>query len=113
LSELSNGTPRRSGEAVEGCSYVRAIHRSSTESTELAGEEARRVDHGFVGTEYILLGLIREGEGLADKALESLGISLELEDLDASEITVTSVETTDGPGLMFSVKHRIEEMLGT
>jgi len=42
----------------------------------LAQEEARPLNHGYVGTEHILLGLIREGEGVAAKALESLGISL-------------------------------------
>ena len=42
----------------------------------LAQEEARRLNHNYIGTEHILLGLIREGEGVAAKALESLGISL-------------------------------------
>ena len=42
----------------------------------LAQEEARKLDHGYIGTEHLLLGLIREGEGVAAKALESLGISL-------------------------------------
>ena len=43
----------------------------------LAQEEARTLNHNYIGTEHILLGLIREGEGVAAKALESLGISLE------------------------------------
>ncbi len=43
----------------------------------LAQEEARMLNHGYIGTEHILLGLIREGEGVAAKALETLGISLE------------------------------------
>jgi ATP-dependent Clp protease ATP-binding subunit ClpC len=43
----------------------------------LAQEEARLLNHSFIGTEHILLGLIHEGEGLAAKALESLGVSLE------------------------------------
>ena len=43
----------------------------------LAQEEARLLNHNYIGTEHILLGLIREGEGVAAKALESLGISLE------------------------------------
>jgi ATP-dependent Clp protease ATP-binding subunit ClpC len=42
----------------------------------LAQEEACLLDHNFIGTEHILLGLIREGEGIAAKALEALGISL-------------------------------------
>src|SRR6266571_1519144 len=43
----------------------------------LAQEEARMLNHGYIGTEHILLGLLREGEGVAAKALESLGISLD------------------------------------
>jgi ATP-dependent Clp protease ATP-binding subunit ClpC len=43
----------------------------------LAQDEARMLDHNYVGTEHILLGLIHEGEGVAAKALESLGISLD------------------------------------
>ena len=43
----------------------------------LAQEEARMLDHNYIGTEHLLLGLIHEGEGVAAKALESMGISLE------------------------------------
>ena len=43
----------------------------------LAQEEARLLHHNYIGTEHILLGLIHEGEGVAAKSLESLGISLE------------------------------------
>ena len=43
----------------------------------LAQEEARLLNHNYIGTEHILLGLIHEGEGVAAKALESLGISLQ------------------------------------
>src|SRR5437870_12193805 len=43
----------------------------------LAQEEARMLGHNYIGTEHILLGLMHEGEGVAAKALESLGISLE------------------------------------
>ena len=43
----------------------------------LAQEEARMLNHNYIGTEHILLGLIHEGEGVAAKAMESLGISLE------------------------------------
>ncbi|QNE90159.1 ATP-dependent Clp protease ATP-binding subunit [Corynebacterium incognita] len=43
----------------------------------LAQEEARMLNHNYIGTEHILLGLISEGEGVAAKALESMGIQLE------------------------------------
>jgi Clp amino terminal domain, pathogenicity island component/UvrB/uvrC motif len=43
----------------------------------LAQDEARLLNHDYIGTEHILLGLLHEGEGIAAKALESLGISLD------------------------------------
>ncbi len=43
----------------------------------LAQEEARMLNHNYIGTEHILLGLIHEGEGVASKALEQLGVSLD------------------------------------
>ena len=43
----------------------------------LAQEEARLLNHNYIGTEHILLGLIHEGEGLAAQALQNLGIKLE------------------------------------
>src|SRR3972149_5888957 len=44
---------------------------------ELAGDEARRLNHHYIGTEHLLLGLVREGEGIAAGVLESLGVNLE------------------------------------
>ena len=44
---------------------------------ELAVDEARRLGHHYIGTEHLLLGLVREGEGIAAGVLESLGVSLE------------------------------------
>ena len=52
----------------------------------LAQEEARFLGHNYIGTEHILLGLIREDQGVAAKALESLGISLELVRQQVEEI---------------------------
>lgn len=43
----------------------------------LAQDEARRLNHSFIGTEHLLLGLISEKEGIASKALEALGVSLD------------------------------------
>ncbi|MEV7230546.1 Clp protease N-terminal domain-containing protein, partial [Polymorphospora sp. NPDC051019] len=54
----------------------------------LAQEEARMLNHNYIGTEHILLGLIHEGGGVAAKALQGLGISLE------------------------GVRHQIEEIIG-
>ena len=44
----------------------------------LAQEEARDLNHAFIGTEHILLGLIREGEGVAAKALDALGVTFDV-----------------------------------
>ncbi len=55
-----------------------------------AQEEARLLDHNFIGTEHLLLGLIREGDGVAAKTLASLDISL--------EVVRETVELTIGRG---------------
>ena len=52
----------------------------------LAQDEARLRNHNDLGTEHLLLGLIREGEGVAVEALESLGISLEVVRAQVQEI---------------------------
>jgi ATP-dependent Clp protease ATP-binding subunit ClpC len=52
----------------------------------LAQEEARVLDHNYIGTEHLLLGLIHEGEGVAAKALESLDVSLEAVRAEVTEI---------------------------
>src|SRR5699024_7560433 len=52
----------------------------------LAQEEARALNHNYIGTEHILVGLIQEGEGVAAKALESMGISLDAVRTEVEEI---------------------------
>ena len=63
----------------------------------LAQEEARMLDHNYIGTEHILLGLIREGEGYAARALESLGISLDAVRQQVEEIIGRGQEAPSGP----------------
>jgi ATP-dependent Clp protease ATP-binding subunit ClpC len=62
----------------------------------LAQEEARLLNHNYIGTEHILLGLIHEGEGVAAKALESLGISLEAVRAQVEEIIGHGGSTPSG-----------------
>jgi hypothetical protein len=62
----------------------------------LAQDEARRLDHNYIGTEHILLGLIREGEGVAAKALELLGISLDAVRQQVEQIIGRGQETPSG-----------------
>ena len=52
----------------------------------LAQDEARMLNHNYLGTEHILLGLIHEGEGVAAKALENLGISLDAVRQEVQEV---------------------------
>jgi ATP-dependent Clp protease ATP-binding subunit ClpC len=64
----------------------------------LAQEEARDLNHAFIGTEHILLGLIREGEGVASQALSALGISFEVVREKVEEaIGTTGAPTTGSP----------------
>ena len=62
----------------------------------LAQEEARLLNHSYIGTEHILLGLIHEGEGVAAKALESLTISLEAVRAQVEEIIGTGGSSPSG-----------------
>ncbi len=50
---------------------------SARQVVELAEEEARDRDHNYIGTEHILMGMVREGEGIAARALASLGVGAE------------------------------------
>jgi ATP-dependent Clp protease ATP-binding subunit ClpC len=68
-------------------SHVRAIHRPRSRVLVLAQEEARLLNHAFIGTEHILLGLISDGEGVAAQVLEQLEVSLD----DVREKVVESV----------------------
>ena len=62
----------------------------------LAQEEVRRLKHYYIGTEHILLGLIREGDGVAAQALESLGISLDAVRQQVEEITGQGLKAPSG-----------------
>ena len=62
----------------------------------LAQEEARMLNHNYIGTEHILLGLIHEGEGVAAKALESMGISLDAVRQQVEEIIGQGQQSPSG-----------------
>ncbi|HVL81374.1 MAG TPA: ATP-dependent Clp protease ATP-binding subunit [Actinomycetota bacterium] len=62
----------------------------------LAQEEARLLNHNYIGTEHLLLGLIHEGEGLAAKALESLNVSLEQVRQQVEEMIGVGTATPQG-----------------
>ena len=58
---------------------------------ELAVDEARRLNHHYIGTEHLLLGLVREGEGIAASVLESLGVNLERVRAETTRILAQSM----------------------
>src|SRR5215218_8109216 len=58
---------------------------------ELAVDEARRLSHHYIGTEHLLLGLVREGEGIAAGVLESLGVNLERVRAETTRILATNL----------------------
>ncbi len=62
----------------------------------LAQEEAKLLNHNYIGTEHILLGLIHEGEGVAAKALEQLDISLDAVRAQVTEIIGTGQQPPSG-----------------
>ena len=64
---------------------------------ELAVDEARRLNHHYIGTEHLLTGLMREGEGVAAGVLESLGVSLEKVRAETNRISSQSVPQSGHP----------------
>ncbi len=65
---------------------------------ELAVDEARRLNHSYIGTEHLLLGLVREGEGIAAGVLESLGVNLERVRAETTRILSQSQPQAAGAG---------------
>jgi len=65
---------------------------------ELAVDEARRLNHHYIGTEHLLLGLVREGEGIAAGVLESLGVNLERVRAETTRILSQSMPQSAGAG---------------
>jgi len=65
---------------------------------ELAVDEARRLSHNYIGTEHLLIGLLREGEGVPAGVLESLGVNLDKVRGETSRILSQNVQQTQGSG---------------
>jgi len=63
---------------------------------ELAVDEARRLNHHYIGTEHLLIGLMREGEGVAAGVLESLGVNLDKVRAETSRILSQTVQKGQG-----------------
>ena len=65
---------------------------------ELSLEEARQLGHNYIGTEHLLLGLIREGEGVAARVLENLGVDLSKVRTQVVRMLGETAEVTSGSG---------------
>ncbi|MFA5005259.1 MAG: ATP-dependent Clp protease ATP-binding subunit [Candidatus Omnitrophota bacterium] len=65
---------------------------------ELAAEEARSLGHNYIGTEHLLLGLIREGEGIASQVLLNLGMDLNSVRNEVMELLGSALPGTNQPG---------------
>jgi ATP-dependent Clp protease ATP-binding subunit ClpC len=74
----------------------------------LAQQEAARYGHGYIGTEHLLLGLLREGEGVAAKALASLGLDIESVRTHVESILGTGQESASEIGYTPRAKKVIE-----
>ena len=74
----------------------RSTERARRQVVVLAQDEARALKHNYIGTEHILLGLLREEEGLAARVLESLDITVEEVRAQVARIVGQGDEVTSG-----------------
>ena len=80
---------------------------------ELAVDEARRLNHHYIGTEHLLIGLMREGEGVAAGVLESLGVNLDKIRGETSRIlTQMAQQSQSGSGAKSSTRTPTLDQLG-
>jgi ATP-dependent Clp protease ATP-binding subunit ClpC len=79
---------------------------------ELAVDEARRLSHHYIGTEHLLLGLVREGEGIAASVLESLGVNLERVRAETTRILSQSMPQGSAAGARGSTRTPTVDQLG-
>ena len=80
---------------------------------ELSVDEARRLNHHYIGTEHLLLGLVREGEGIAAGVLESLGVNLERVRSETTRVlSQTTTQATAAPGARQSTRTPTIDQLG-
>ena len=78
---------------------------------ELAVDEARRLNHSYIGTEHLLIGLLREGEGVAAGVLESLGVTLEKIRSETNRILSQTMSQSQG-GRSGSTRTPVLDQLG-
>ena len=79
---------------------------------ELAVDEARRMNHAYIGTEHLLIGLLREGEGVAAGVLESLAVTLDKVRAETQRILNQSSPTASGSGARTTTRTPTLDQLG-
>ena len=79
---------------------------------ELAVDEARRMTHTYIGTEHLLIGLLREGEGVAAGVLESLGVTLDKVRSETHRILSQTTPSSSGQGSRSSTRTPTLDQLG-
>ena len=79
---------------------------------ELAVDEARRMNHAYIGTEHLLIGLLREGEGVAAGVLESLAVTLDKVRAETQRILNQSSPTASGSGARTTARTPTLDQLG-
>jgi tetratricopeptide (TPR) repeat protein len=97
---IADTVPEPSGSPTRADDHKEVFERFSSPARrvlDLAREEAKTLNHNYIGTEHILLGLIRERESVAAEALESLGISLEPARNQVEEIVWRGRQAPSGP----------------
>jgi ATP-dependent Clp protease ATP-binding subunit ClpC len=80
---------------------------------ELAVDEARRLGHHYIGTEHLLLGLVREGEGVAVDVLKGLGVSLDKVRSQTARVMMESASQTASPRGEANKQTPLVDQLGT
>ncbi len=76
----------------------------------LAQEEAQRFNHNYIGTEHLLLGLVREGDGVAAKVLTNLGVNLEKVRMQTIQVLSQSAGTHSEPPHQGQQQERLQRM---
>jgi ATP-dependent Clp protease ATP-binding subunit ClpC len=79
---------------------------------EFAVDEARQMSHHYIGTEHILIGLMREGEGVASQVLQSLGLDLEKVRTEAQRLLASSSSSSSGQSRQQTARTATLDQLG-
>src|SRR5919202_1914963 len=98
MGRWGGGVPDSLRAQVTGAARFDKFTERAKKVLELAAEEARRMNHNYIGTEHVLLGLVREGEGVAAGVLESMGATSDLVRSKVIEMVAATPGGATAPG---------------